>query len=135
MRSVLASTSHPMAFPDQTLNRSIANSSRCTLSLPCVVTRTKDGALGRLRAPSGYLRGCAYLNIALYETGSGVGMLIASAQGKTRWAHCLCESSIFTNSGLSFDSLATTVSHALSSASRTDCGVLMILIPLSRSFL
>jgi hypothetical protein len=63
------------------------------------------------------------LNIALYETLSGVGMLIVSAHGKRRWAHFFCESRMATKSALSLDSAAMTVSHAFSCASRTDCGV------------
>src|SRR5512132_329376 len=135
MRSVLTSTSHEMAFPVQALSRSIAKSSRCTLSPPVSSHGRKTGpSVAQEPRQDTCALGC-YLNIALYETGSGVGMLIASAHGKTRCAHAFCESSILTNSGLPCDSLAMTASHALSSASRTDCGVLMILIPLSSSFL
>src|SRR3989338_1920680 len=97
------------------------------------------GAPGRPGAPSGYRSAPGRAGYRgekwLYDTGSGIGMLIASAHGKTFCAQAFCDSMIFANSGLFADSVVTMVSQAFSCASTTDCGVLMILTPRSSSFL
>src|SRR5437867_8028173 len=99
---------------------------------------TSDGALvaqGPVRIGSSVrLRMGQTFGRASNETGSGVRMLIVSAQGKTLSAQAFCDFRIATYSGLSFDSAVLTASHALSWLSRTDCGVLMNLTPRARSF-
>src|SRR5947209_2117687 len=96
MRNVLSRMIQEMAFPDHALSRSIRKRNACTRYPLPFAPSTTDGALGRPRAPSGYrpsdrLGARWTLGLAAYDTGSGVGMLIASAQGKIRSAQAFCD--------------------------------------------
>src|SRR5712664_3645853 len=110
MRSVLMSTSHETAFPDQELNRSMASSARCKLRAPLTTPHGALVAQGPVRIGPMTGRSRYTFGRAAYDTGSGVRMLIVSAQGKTFSAQAFCDLRIATYSGLSFDSDALTVS-------------------------
>src|SRR2546425_8141623 len=79
IRRVLRIMSQETVFPLHALSLSMRKRNR---SIP---TLTRDGVLGGPRAPSAYASTCSlaayFLMNQLYETGSGVGMLIFSVQG------------------------------------------------------